>query len=712
MHRVPSRGAEPQPEEPTSLLADLKAQPVWLLWRSVPNPDPTKKPLKVPCYASGRQRSGELDGPEDRARLVTHAAAVAAYEQAAQGTYAGLGIALGPDGRGGCWQGVDLDGIVAANLTDIADLWTRGPCAGLGYVEASPSGTGLHLLGYGRWFETLGANASSIEAYAGGRFFTFTGNPVVGDSVCQPYDLADYVEQVLAPRHVAARPSAANDVGAVRIDAETVAELRSALLYMRSDDRALWVAMGLALKLLGEVGRSMWMDWSATSEKFDPKIAARTWDSFEPRATGYKAVIAEAIRRGWPNPRDVEAIRHGAEVAAAFERSAEAGAVGGNETWPADHARRLVGRSLGGVAARAIEWLWTGWIPKGYITIFAGESGAGKSTVLADVAARVTTGRPWPGEAADQLREPGRVLWLGSEDSIEEMTVPRLLACGANLHNVVVIDGVEHRGKRNTFSMQDDLEAVAEWLRSARADGLPFAMLVIDPVTSYLPGQKLRRVDLNDAGHLRSILEPWLVLAQEHHLAIVCVTHFAKDTTRNMLHRVIGSAAFAQTCRSLCAVIERQGADDYEPEPHEKALLQVKVNLPEHPGGSWRFVTEKVEVGTDARNDKPIAATRPDWRELDGALTPKTAVGPARGPKSQKGPAFSLWLHAEFAKLTPGTWTPVENVKWTAMRDVGVSESWWNKHSSEYLERENSRGTWMCRPRGGGASAGEGGETV
>jgi hypothetical protein len=303
------------------------------------------------------------------------------------------------------------------------------------------------------------------------------------------------------------------------------------------------------------------------------------------------------------------------------------------------------------------------------------------------------------------------VLWLGSEDSIEEMTVPRLLACGANRHNVVVIDGVEHGGKRDTFSMQDDLEAVADWLRSARTDGVPFAMLVIDPVTSYLPGQKLRRVDLNDAGHLRSILEPWLVLAQEHLVAIVCVTHFAKDTSRKMVHRVVGSQAFAATCRSLCAVIEREATDDYEPEPHEKAMLQVKVNLPEHPGGSWRFVTEKVEVGQDARNGKPIVATRPDWRELDGALSPKTVVGPARGPKSQKGPAFSLWVHAEFAKLTPGTWVPVENVKWTAMRDVGVSESWWNKHSSEYLERENPKGTWMCRPRGRGGSAGEGLET-
>lgn len=283
-----------------------------------------------------------------------------------------------------------------------------------------------------------------------------------------------------------------------------------------------------------------------------------------------------------------------------------------------DAPRQLVGRELGSVQMHAIEWLWTGWIPKGYITLLAGETGAGKSTVFADVTARVTTGAPWPGEydCPNTWRKPERVLWLGSEDSIEEMTVPRLTACGANLANVVEIQGVMQEGKRNTFSMQDDLEAVGQWLTFAREQGNPFAMLVIDPVTSYLPGQKLRKVDLNDAGQLRTVLEPWLILAQTHNVAIVCVTHFAKDTNRAMLHRVLGSAAFAQTCRSLCAVIEQPATEVEEPDPHAKVFMQVKVNLPEHPGGAWRFHTERVEVGADHRNGKPIYATRPAWDQL------------------------------------------------------------------------------------------------
>lgn len=333
--------------------------------------------------------------------------------------------------------------------------------------------------------------------------------------------------------------------------------------------------------------------------------------------------------------------------------------------------------------------------------MLAGETGAGKSTILADIAARVTTGAPWPGEydCPGNWRSPERVLWLGSEDSIEEMTVPRLVACHANLANVVEIQGVMQDGKRNTFSMQDDLEAVRQWLLSAQSEGLPFGMLVIDPVTSYLPGQKLRKVDLNDAGQLRTVLEPWLKLADEHNIAIICVTHFAKDTGRNMLHRVLGSQAFAATCRSLCAVMDRPATDEYEPEPHEKLFMQVKANLPDHPGGAWRFFTERVTVGNDHRNGKPIVATKPNWDELDSALKPNMVVGRSRGPKSQQEPNFAIWLKALFVTYPNHEWVPLSNVKAAAVPSV-VSASWWDKHSGDHMEKKNEGGQWWCKPKG------------
>ncbi|WP_446655064.1 AAA family ATPase [Blastomonas sp.] len=663
----------------------MKAAPIWLLWKAVEKPD-RPKPDKVPYYANGMARHGVLDGPEDRAQLVSYELAVRVFAGGAGG-YAGLAVALGPDGRGGCWQGIDFDHVRRNQLADLAN-------AVPGYVEFSPSGDGAHAIGYGRPFVSMGSNGSGLEAYAGGRYFTFTGS-VIRDA--DPVCLVSFIEHSVRPRHGllrAARATTAEDH--VSVDGKTVAELRSALCHMRADDYDTWYRMGLALKELGDTGRGLWLDWSTTSAKFDMAQAAAKWEGFAPRSTGHQAVFGEAQRHGWTNPREAERLAHGSQVAEGLLRRMESQ----QSADSSGTGRTLSIRSLGDVEIRAIEWLWTGWIPKGYITIFAGESGAGKSTVLADVAARITTGAPWPGDDEWARREPERVLWLGSEDSIEEMTVPRLMACGAACERVFQIEGVTENGKRSTFSMQDDLANVSRHLDAARRDGHPIAMLVIDPVTSYLPGKTLRKVDLNDAGQLRSILEPWLNLAQQHNIAIVCVTHFAKDATRPMLHRVIGSQAFAATCRSLCAVVEPPTTDDDdEPDPFERALLQVKSNLPDHPGGAWRFVTERVEVGHDRTSGMPIFATKPDWGELDNALTAKTAVGSKRGPKSQRAPAFAMWVQAQFANMPAEHWEMAEHVKLAAINAKVASESWWNKHSPEYLEKRNFDGHWKCRPR-------------
>jgi hypothetical protein len=81
----------------------------WLLWEERPNPDPTKKPLKVPYYAAGTPR-GATDTPEDAARLVSFDDAFDAYINNL-GKYNGIGFALGNDGTGNCWQGIDFDGL-------------------------------------------------------------------------------------------------------------------------------------------------------------------------------------------------------------------------------------------------------------------------------------------------------------------------------------------------------------------------------------------------------------------------------------------------------------------------------------------------------------------------------------------------------------------------------------------------------------------------
>jgi|GEM_PF-5716916 len=265
----------------------------WLLWQYLPDINPEKKPRKVPHYADGGHRT-TTDTPEDAARLVDFATVKAAFE-AKPGRHEGPGIALGLDTFDHL-QGIDMDGIEEKGLQSLASTLP-------GLVEVSPSGKGLHALGIGADFQTLGSNKSGIEAYSHGRFFTCTGQVIRG----QLEDLAPFVTCTLAPLHEAGKPARAAGDGAVDgfADAPTeaqVRDLRSALASMRSDDRELWVRMGLALATAGEMGRGLWIEWSQTSSLYDPADAARVWDSFRPDNTHWRNIFAVAQEAGWVNP--------------------------------------------------------------------------------------------------------------------------------------------------------------------------------------------------------------------------------------------------------------------------------------------------------------------------------------------------------------------------------------------------------------------------
>lgn len=81
-----------------------------------------------------------------------------------------------------------------------------------------------------------------------------------------------------------------------------VTELRSALNFLDPVPYESWIANGQRLKCLGNVGREIWMTWSAQSPSFDAAQAAAKWETFNGDRTGYAAVFAEAQAGGWVNP--------------------------------------------------------------------------------------------------------------------------------------------------------------------------------------------------------------------------------------------------------------------------------------------------------------------------------------------------------------------------------------------------------------------------
>lgn len=300
----------------------------WLLWaretRIKPNGESVD--VKVPRYIDGSRRRGDLN--TDAASLVTYAEAVAAL---ALWGFAGLGFALG-DG----WQGIDFDH--CDTRPELAALAHELP----GYVELSPSGTGVHAIGFGAAFDVLGANASGIEAYCGGRFFTFTGWAIRPGPLV---DLGAFVGGMLRPRHQAARKAGplqprppVPETGDRVLD-----ELADALRFVDSDDRETWVGVGQALYPLGDVGRELWERWSATSSRFPGGDDFERWDGFKGERTGYAAIFKRAEAGGWKNPRRID-------PAAIFEGSGLTSApVDNNPAPPLDAPGLVIQAEAGGM---------------------------------------------------------------------------------------------------------------------------------------------------------------------------------------------------------------------------------------------------------------------------------------------------------------------------------------------------------------------------
>lgn len=268
------------------------------------------------------------------------------------------------------------------------------------------------------------------------------------------------------------------------------------------------------------------------------------------------------------------------------------------------------------VTPRAVEWLWPGRIPLGKLTTFAGNGGLGKTFVLCDVIARITTGREWP-EAGGECREPSRCLFISGEDDPEDTLVPRLIESGADLNRVAFLK--TERLDRFTLADLTTLNAALEQM------GADTRLVAIDPPTAYLGG-----VDDHKNAELRGLLSPLALWAHKHRLSIVFNTHVNKPQGAKVeaMMRVMGSVAWVNAMRS--AYMFARDPSDGE----RRLFVGMKNNLgKERKGLAYRIAS------TDA-------LARVEWLgEVD--TTADEAVG-GGDRRVRRDVAASTWLVERF----------------------------------------------------------------
>jgi AAA domain len=211
--------------------------------------------------------------------------------------------------------------------------------------------------------------------------------------------------------------------------------------------------------------------------------------------------------------------------------------------------------SLAGVRRKAVQWLMPGWIPQGKITCLDGDPDLGKSTVLLDIAARVTTHGLMPN---GEQGATGHVVLLSAEDDLEDTIWPRLNAAGADFESLSLIEDVDG----HPVVLPQDLPAIEEVIVAQGAK-----LLVIDPLMAFL------EADARSDQEVRRALYPVKQMAGRTGCAVVYQRHLNKGAGAKAMYRGGGSIGIIAAARAGILV-----ALDPTSEQH-RVFAQTKKNL-------------------------------------------------------------------------------------------------------------------------------------
>ena len=207
------------------------------------------------------------------------------------------------------------------------------------------------------------------------------------------------------------------------------------------------------------------------------------------------------------------------------------------------------------VELTSVEWLWFPYIPFGKLTIIQGDPGDGKTTMVLNLAAKLSKG-----EALDEnmkVTEPVNVIYQTAEDGLADTVKPRLELAGADCERIIVIDESD-----KSLSMVDERLEEAIVRTGAR-------LLILDPIQAYLGGG----MDMNRANEARDMTKKLGALAEKTKCAIILIGHMNKASGNKAAYRGMGSIDFFAVARSVLLVGRVEG------EPNTRAVVQIKNNL-------------------------------------------------------------------------------------------------------------------------------------
>ena len=186
------------------------------------------------------------------------------------------------------------------------------------------------------------------------------------------------------------------------------------------------------------------------------------------------------------------------------------------------------------VQSTDVRWLWYPFIAIGKITLLQGDPGDGKSTMMMNLIAELSTGGKTPDGC--KIGVPQKVIYQCSEDGVSDTIKPRLERCGADCRKIAFINEEFYNG----LTLDD------ERIRQAIIEFRP-RLVVIDPIQAYLGSDS----DLQIAGRARKLMRRLGMWAAGYDCAIVLIGHLNKKEGSKGLYRSLGSIDVVAAARSV-----------------------------------------------------------------------------------------------------------------------------------------------------------------
>lgn len=237
--------------------------------------------------------------------------------------------------------------------------------------------------------------------------------------------------------------------------------------------------------------------------------------------------------------------------------------------------------SMSQIEEKTPEWLIPDYMPRGQITILAGDGGAGKTTIWCAIAGAVSSGTKCFLNHEDPFvgvgQKPGKVLFFSSEDSAEYTLRRRLRQCGATLENIFSISLSDENFSEIKFNSPE----LEEIIKQERPE-----LVIFDPLQSFIP----QDIQMGQRNAMRSCLNPLIGLGEKYGTTFLIIVHTNKQAGLWGRKRIADSADIWDIARSV--LIAGDAGDGMRYVSHEKCNYAPQADTV-----LFRLDTGKIEFG-------------------------------------------------------------------------------------------------------------------